>query len=465
MTMRVSALALLALLVAAAPAAAKQSGHLDRSFGKKGRLILSGKQLGGQAARRGMPAKLLPLGKGRFLFAYNNRLFSYEKNGKPNPGFGAAGVVTLQPLAGETLRPTDVAIDPAGRILVSGTASTIGAPGGTGATGTIALPPNRAVVIRLLPNGAPDPSFGSNGVVESTFGFPTPPVPGGRGSYAGPSAEALSIAADASGHPVVTGSWVTAVNECYFVPVNFQTKAYVARFSTAGNLETVDASGPVGAAHWGAALTPAGGERVLFQGYQGVECPRGDPLNQPSDLALLNSSGAVEPSFAPATLTYVRVPRAALDGRGRPVVSGRVETGTVNEFQAQFGTAVTRLRANGSLDPSFGHNGVAMLPAQTESPAAETVRPVAVDASNRPIVGGSASPAAFSLTRLTARGAKDTRFGPNGVATIGFSAATGGHVDTLMVNGAGQILAAGEIELRKWPTATTIAIARYVPAR
>jgi uncharacterized delta-60 repeat protein len=68
----------------------------------------------------------------------------FQPNGKPDRAFGHDGRVVLEPPVRE-LQATSLAAAPGGRILVGGFAG------------------NRFVVTRLLPNGKPDPHFGTHG--------------------------------------------------------------------------------------------------------------------------------------------------------------------------------------------------------------------------------------------------------------------------------------------------------------
>ena len=470
MKIRILILGLLALLVGAAPAVAAssaRSGHLDASFGTGGRLILPPASLG-RSGEPGARAKLLALGQGRFLLVDGNRIFSFEKSGALNPGFGDGGRVTLRPPAGETLEATDATVDPQGRILISATTSTPGAPVGDGLFGNPEFPPTRAAVVRLLPDGRPDPSFGTGGIVESTLGLSRPETP--NGSYPSPLVDARAISSDPSGRPILTGSWTAQVILCYPAVSHDVTRSYVARFDPNGALETVDVDGPAGGARWGAALTPAGGGRVLFQGYQGIDCPRGDSSPPASSVALLDSAGAVEPEFAATTVAFFgldEVPSAAIDGRGRSVISGSVDATPGGDSEGgdseggDLKTLAIRLRADGAPDPSFGHGGQAEV-----GPSSAAFGPVAVDADNRPVLAGgllAEGKGGISLTRLTVRGAKDNRFNRGGIAQIPFSAASSAEADSVMVDGAGMVVAASHLTLRRHQYAKTIGIVRYVP--
>lgn len=117
--------------------------------------------------------------------------------GQPAVGFGLGGIVTFDPMAGQAYEymgneggfpstlsnktATDVALDGAGRVLLIG--STRVADSGS----------LEVWVVRLLPDGTLDPSFG-------TAGMALVDVAGGGDDLA------LQVAVDGQGRPVVTGS-------------------------------------------------------------------------------------------------------------------------------------------------------------------------------------------------------------------------------------------------------------------
>ncbi len=76
----------------------------------------------------------------------------YNANGTPDGSFGVGGRVNILPNASNT--PTGMAIQPDGKILV----------GGGAVNGQFDF-----MLLRLLPNGTPDPAFGNGGLVFTDF--------------------------------------------------------------------------------------------------------------------------------------------------------------------------------------------------------------------------------------------------------------------------------------------------------
>ena len=128
-------------------------GKLDRSFGSGGRVRPN---VGGNAQALGLAlqpdGKLVAVG---YTFVSGNftqlLVARFESNGSLDPSFGTGGVVLITPP--DDASANAVALQKDGRILVAGS---IGADW---------------AVLRLLPTGAPDPSFGGGtGQATGTFG-------------------------------------------------------------------------------------------------------------------------------------------------------------------------------------------------------------------------------------------------------------------------------------------------------
>ena len=470
---------------ALAKTAPKQRAGLDRSFGRHGKVVLSAQTTGAGGTellmngsdaldhQAGFATKILPLGKGRLLVASGPRLFRFEANGKLDPGFGDGGVLEVQGPAGQILMPRSVAIDPQGRILIAGEAENLGAsPEPLPNAGPFTFPgmhgplPIRAAVLRLLADGKPDPSFGSGGIVESTFGAP-PPSNSSGGAYATPVAQGTAITSDSEGHPILAGDFVTQSILCYpFTSSTFETQGFVARLGTNGAVKTVSTDPTVASSRFAGSLSTSGGNQFLFLGWQGGHCMRA-AFAEPSFsvTTFLDAFGNAVAGTSPASVESTGPATAAVDSKGRAILSYNSMKDNVEGLAVPH---LTRLNPNGAPDPSFGSQGTRALPHlfQTsqfrQEPAA-----VSVDASNRPVLLGMASDyevsTGFNLVRLTARGAIDKRFGKDGNVTIPFPPA--GHPGTVavMVDGRGRIVLAGRVQIGS-AEGEQIEIARYRPA-
>ena len=78
-------------------------------------------------------------------------------DGTPDPTFSSDGRLILDPVPGFANQVSDVAVDNKGRIVIAGSTNKTGEP-------------VRGYVLRLLGNGTPDVSFGTNGFTEVNAG-------------------------------------------------------------------------------------------------------------------------------------------------------------------------------------------------------------------------------------------------------------------------------------------------------
>jgi uncharacterized delta-60 repeat protein len=238
-----------------------------------------------------------------------------------------------------------------------------------------------AVVEMLLPDGAPDPSFGRRGIVE-LFDY--------SGVASGMSA--ASVLRERNGELVVAGSGF------------YETPA--------------PTSGPREERHpfrWLARLTPSGAlDRSFGEGGMSL------PLSGASGLNFGGGPDIVEP----------RAGGFALVGT------------TLNEqHPLRQQLTVWGLTERGALDPSYGSQGVAIVPNPPEG--REWATAATVDGSDRLLVAGS--PGLWThpeLVRITPGGQLDRSFGQEGVAPGPPRSA----FNALVVEPSGRVLAAGSLE-------------------
>ena len=170
-----------------------QSGALDTSFGRTGKLLtdFGGRYDTGQALAISRHGTIVAVGSSSDDMA----VARYRKKGAPDASFSGDGKLLLDLGGFENAR--DVAVDSSGRIVTAGT---------DGAD---------FVLVRLRPGGALDTTFGDDGVVRTDFaGF-------------GDSAFAVSVQRD--GKIVAAGFTVTVAGGQDFA---------VARYLADGTLDT-----------------------------------------------------------------------------------------------------------------------------------------------------------------------------------------------------------------------------------
>ncbi len=160
----------LVLAGASTTAFAAEPGDLDTSFGNQGHADFESGNL--QSAKR-----IVATADGSLFVLDDNAVIRLDADGSPSATFGASGRVTL-PTAG--FRWAGLAVDGVGRVLVAGSEESGPVDGKT-------------ALLRLLPSGFPDSSFGGDGVVSVDLGPDDNEI-------------AMSVAIDGSGDYVLAGN-------------------------------------------------------------------------------------------------------------------------------------------------------------------------------------------------------------------------------------------------------------------
>jgi len=258
------------------------------------------------------------------FYAFNNtstesesELIRLNANGTPDTTFGSAGEVPLSfPVPTSwSASATLVMAQPDGKILVTGN---ITPPFHKGGTTSAPL----TLLARYLANGAPDTTFGTDGVEEVTTSVDLP--------------EALAL---------LSGDGILAFNGTY---AQFSSAGAPVSTVSGGTIIAIDQTGE------GFALKP-NGEYVVAGGVRG---PFGK-TNTDATAELFEINGTLDPSFnAPA---FSLVPNAVNVKNGAAGIGvdseGRVAVG-VELNSSPLVSGVARLDANGSLDTTFGSDGI-----------------------------------------------------------------------------------------------------------
>jgi uncharacterized delta-60 repeat protein len=266
---------------------------------------------------------------------------------------------TLATLSGALF--DDVLVQPDGEIVAGGSFG--GAVGNPGSSSML--------VARFLPNGALDTSFAGDGTYTSSD-----------------AASAVSIALAPDGKLVLAGDALS--------------KAVIKRLNPDG---TEDQSYNVPAGRFDAVAVQADGKPVAV----GQNSTDGSWL-----IVRLTTAFAPDPSFTPPTLDFAEffadglaeARDLTIQPDGRIVVAG--------QSRPDNGPApIVRLREDGTLDPSWDHDGIVLIPpgSDTGIPGA-TVFNVAVDAQGR-ILAHVARIDFPALVRFNPDGSLDPAFGSN----------------------------------------------------
>ena len=379
----------------------------------------------------------------------------YTPAGDLEPAFGGDGTVVRALGPGEPAGGARaVAVQPDRKVLVAGVAD-------AEATGS------DFALERLLPDGTPDPAFGTDGLVTTDFA-------------GGPDA-AGAVAVQPDGRIVVAGA--AHLGSAGFTPFTDYAFA-VARYTADGRLDptfsgdgmlttdlgaregpdlrpgeiitdvaiqedgSIVVAGPDGdrtavaryladgqpdltfgqvgvvqlptiaagaVAYWedgrvGLALTPI--DEIVVAGAA--------PGNEGFSVARLDSQGGLDPGFAGDGTTTVEFPGGpalaedvTVQADGRVVVAGAAITRDATTYET-YDLAIARLTVGGRLDPSFADDGRLTTAAGTHD---DVLTSVAV-APTGSILAGGMSDSSFAIARYTLAGERDRAFGAGGRTLI-----------------------------------------------
>ena len=476
----VSALAAcLGALLTAPGAASARPGALDRDFNGDGKVVTVFPE---PERVRSYPVYALPFefatgriamaaAPGRKLvLASSKAIVEYKANGARNRRFGGNGTVSIEQPEGLHFQLADVAVDPEGRVLIAGTTKvTTGiGMGGPPVAGPI---PSIATLRRYLPNGQPDPSFGTggDGLIRSYFGAP-PATFEGR-AYPDPAVSLTGLTVDARSRPVVSGSLVAEVGRCPGTETRYEkSNAFVARLTENGG---VDPSFDGGATRgirelaWLSSLTP--GPHSVFGVGATTEPCHVKPQGEPSVLVSIGDNGPSGPFGGNGfwSRPYMRVSDLAAAPGGKLVLLARTVELSRGRWVESRGSAI-RLRPNGTLDRGFGHDGKVRL----RLPRRSSVAAIATDRRGRVLLAGTIRRKPrhgrrrhleFLLTRMTAKGRLDRRFGHRGRVATGFARRANVRAGGLLVDPANRIVVGGKFAGPG--SRNAFAVARYLGGR
>lgn len=301
-----------------------------------------------------------------------------------------------------------VAVQADGKIVVTGESQV----GATDSNYDVAL-------VRYSADGSLDNSFGSSGMVTTAISSDW--------DLSG------SVALQSDGKIVVAGQTLNGPN-FDFVTVRYNTDGNLDNgFGTGGIVKTP--VGPSLDAEWFCALQPD--EKILVVG----------PVHNGSDydfgIVRHNPDGSLDNTFGSGGKVITSVNSGndfswscAVQSDGKIVVAGRSLGASSDDF------ALVRYLTNGSLDASFGTSGKVTTPV---GPGSDRGRFVAIQADDKIVLGGTSTIGStddFALVRYNSDGSVDNSFGNNGIVTT----AVGTGEDILWavaIQHDGKILAAG----------------------
>jgi uncharacterized delta-60 repeat protein len=252
---------------------------------------------------------------------------------------------------------------------------------------------NNYSLVRYKPDGTLDTTFG-NGTGQVSLSLRT---------------DGGGLAVDSTGRIYVGGSVIQTSASGYDFAVQ--------RFNPNGTPDSTFGNNSIAAVDLGTASDFGSGLCLDAQGrvVEVGSVYNGATNTWNADLVRLTTTGVFDTTFGSGTGIVIGIP---FDGHDAEVAvdptTGNLIVSTSNQF--------ARYTANGTLDTSFG-NGTGMVAINAPGAIPSTFG-LAVDSSSRVLVGGSTSDhSAFAVLRYNADGSLDSSFGFDGVTRVNFGAA------------------------------------------
>jgi uncharacterized delta-60 repeat protein len=391
----------------------------------------------------------------------------YAADGDLDPAFGTGGLVSTD-FGGSNDQALTAAVQPDGKIIAAGSSIAGG-------------PPDFALA-RYNANGSLDTTFGTNGLVTTNFSgiaadvaFAVAVQPDGKIITAGSSSMVLTDFALVRYN--ANGSLDTTFGTDGFVTTNFgvstnQVRAVVlqsdgkiiavgvgsdefalARYTTTGILDTTFGTNGTVTTNFGgidqafaAAIQPDG--KIIAVGLSNVSG------NNDFALARYNANGSLDTTFGTNGTVTTNVGGSdqanavAIQPDGKIIAAGSANTNTA--------FALARYNTNGSLDTTFGTNGIVIT-----SLSGGQARAIILQSDEKIIAVGTSNITGnnnFTLVRYNSNGSLDTTFGTNGIVTTNFGGTSNDQAFTAAKQPDGRIVVAG---LSNVNGTNDFALARY----
>jgi uncharacterized delta-60 repeat protein len=399
--------------------------------------------------------------------------------GSLDPTFGSGGIVITNFGVNENnFQFVDAALASSGDIVVAGTVS-------NAAEGVA----NSNDIVRYLPSGALDPSFGTDGIV--TLAAP----------YFASTSGVLSV--QANGQILVLTQ----------VEVDGTLEVALERLNTNGKLDPTFGSGGIVIVNFPAPADEVASPNLVLAQPDGKILLAGEATpdfrstaTPQTILARYLSNGALDTTFGnggivsataigtPTTLALLTGDGILVSSGGAPeqftstgallatptggtVIAVKVTGATTFQSNADFlitgavrgpfgktndESIIERFLVNGTADSTFSSPDISFGPNGVEVDSLAFA--IAVDSQGRVIVGGiyeSPSSDPWGLARVNSNGALDTTFGSGGTVTtpVGLE----GFISLLLIQPNNEIVAVGEVQVSKNTDSTMedLALARY----
>jgi uncharacterized delta-60 repeat protein len=410
-----------AVLVAWSNPAMAQAGKLDPAFGTGGTFISTAGEFNntgtfGNVVALQSDGKIVAAGQ----IGFASGLLRLTTNGTLDQSFGNGGVVIIPGSDFSLAQIIGVAIQSDGKIVVGSSNLEAG-------FGPLFM------LARLNVNGSLDTTFDGTGIVETQIG-----------SF-GAAASVLALQPD--GKILLAGQSVMA---------RYDANGQLDDSFGNGGEAAISVSGPTAIA-----LQPDG--KILLAAGEIVPGtltgPPGLNLSQIAGIiSRYNANGSLDTSFGASgqAASVVAASAIAVQTDGVCLSTCKILVGgstvsslSINNGNA-FGFGLSRLTSNGSVDATFGTNGVVATTFPSAQPQA-VLFAFALQTNGDIVAGGTAGhPSAaqtdFALARYTGNGQLDTAFGSAGTVTTTFGT-TQAAISAVALQSDGKIVAVGGSQL------------------
>jgi uncharacterized delta-60 repeat protein len=415
------------LVTAQVPVAAASSGDLDPTFGNGGTVTTEFQvKFDSEAYASAVQAdgKLLVAGSvGEIGSRTNFSMARYNIDGSLDATFGGTGRITANFSGEDVAYAVEVQYD--GKILVAG-------------AGNAPMSLTRSfTIVRYMPDGSRDASFGTGGVVTTSIGS---------------SSYVVDLVIQSDSKIVAVGGTSSAQVELDFALARYMPDGSLDTSFGTGGIVTTDFANTRDVAS-AVAYQPDGMIVMVGSADTNFALARYMPDGNPD--TSFGAGGKVVRDLGGTDVAK----GATLASDGRIVVAGASGTFAVPTF------IVARYLANGDPDPSFGNGGYVITNFDTYSSDANAVL---LQPDGKIVAGGSATTqcgapciSQFALARYLDNGDPDTSFGINGqVKTTVDPQYNYAMARALVLQADGKIAAAG---YARSSSGKNYGVARYLP--
>ncbi len=420
LTLKKKCFFMIVLFVLLSTQAFSQDGQLDTTFAGTGGTIVYIGSFGNDEAHSVAIQSDGKIVAGGFAYfssgnEYTFALIRLKSNGELDSTFGTNGIVTTGFGGSNTdARAYSIVIQPDGKIIAGGYSS-------TGSNGTQHV----FTLVRYNINGSIDSTFGTGGVVTTAVGTSDDKI------------YSLIIQQD---EKIIAGG--TSYNSLFTTGTEYDFA--LARYNTNGSLDAsfgnkgivttrVSFNNNSGGDDEVRSLVLQSDGKIIAAGYSygGYAMVR------------YNSNGTPDNTFGNAGIVLNSVSGSDYDNAIALQSDGKIVSAGASYLNNRYVFSLIRNNPDGSLDNSFGVNGV--VATQIDS-SDDGINALAIQSDGKIIVGGysenNSQNYLFALARYNTDGSLDKTFGYNGVAVTAVGLGDD-KINALAIQSDGKIIAAG----------------------